>query len=43
MGDACLATPAISNGMVIVRTLHDLYGVGRQDMTTSQSTNTPEK
>jgi outer membrane protein assembly factor BamB/ankyrin repeat protein len=30
MGDACLATPAISDGMIFVRTLHDLFGIGHQ-------------
>jgi outer membrane protein assembly factor BamB len=29
MGDVCMATPAISDGMIFVRTLHALYGIGR--------------
>jgi outer membrane protein assembly factor BamB len=30
MGDACLATPAISDGMLFVRTQKQLYGIGRR-------------
>jgi outer membrane protein assembly factor BamB len=29
MGDVCMATPAISDGMIYVRTQHFLYGIGR--------------
>jgi outer membrane protein assembly factor BamB len=29
MGEPCMATPAISNGMIFVRTQHCLYGIGR--------------
>jgi outer membrane protein assembly factor BamB len=28
MGDACMATPAIADGMIFVRTQHHLYGIG---------------
>jgi outer membrane protein assembly factor BamB len=28
MGEPCMATPAISNGMIFVRTQHYLYGIG---------------
>jgi outer membrane protein assembly factor BamB len=31
MGDACLATPAISDGFLFVRTLHDLIGIARPE------------
>jgi outer membrane protein assembly factor BamB len=31
LGDACLATPAISDGMMFVRTQHHLFGIGRQE------------
>ena len=31
MGDICMATPAISDGMIFVRTQHFLYGIGRSD------------
>jgi hypothetical protein len=30
MKDPCMATPAISNGMIFIRTQHWLYGIGRQ-------------
>ena len=30
MDDVCMATPAISDGMVIYRTQHFVYGIGRQ-------------
>jgi outer membrane protein assembly factor BamB len=30
LGDVCLATPAISDGMIFVRTQHYLLGIGRQ-------------
>jgi outer membrane protein assembly factor BamB len=43
MGDACLATPAVSDGMIFVRTLHDLYGIAGQEIAESPSTRTPEK
>jgi outer membrane protein assembly factor BamB len=29
MGDVCMATPAISDGMIYVRTVHYLYGIGQ--------------
>jgi outer membrane protein assembly factor BamB/ankyrin repeat protein len=31
MGDVCMATPAISDGMLFVRSQHYLFGVGRTD------------
>lgn len=31
MADPCMATPAISDGMIIVRTQHTLYGIGRPE------------
>jgi outer membrane protein assembly factor BamB len=31
MEDACMATPAISDGMMFVRTQHFLYGIGRTE------------
>jgi outer membrane protein assembly factor BamB len=30
MGDACMASPAISDGMIFVRTQHYFFGVGRK-------------
>ena len=30
MKEPCMATPAISNGMIFIRTQHWLYGIGRQ-------------
>jgi hypothetical protein len=30
LGDACMATPAISDGMIFVRTQHYLLGLGRK-------------
>jgi hypothetical protein len=38
MGDACVATPAISDGMIFVRTLHDLVGIAREETVKSSST-----
>ena len=35
MHDICMATPAISNGMLFVRTQHFLYGIGRTDVARS--------
>jgi len=32
MHDVCMATPAISNGMLLVRTQHFLYGIGRTNV-----------
>ncbi len=32
MGDVCMATPAISGGMIIVRTQHFMFGIGRKEM-----------
>jgi outer membrane protein assembly factor BamB len=31
MGEVCMATPAIADGMLFVRTQHHLYGIGRTD------------
>jgi acylaminoacyl-peptidase len=31
LGEPCLATPAISDGMIFVRTQHHLLGIGRKD------------
>jgi outer membrane protein assembly factor BamB len=31
LGDACLATPAISDGMIFIRTQHYLLGIGRKE------------
>jgi hypothetical protein len=28
MDDACMATPAIADGMIFIRTQHTLYGIG---------------
>jgi outer membrane protein assembly factor BamB len=36
MGDVCMATPAISDGMIFVRTQHFLYGIGRSQTPTRQ-------
>jgi outer membrane protein assembly factor BamB len=33
LGDTCMATPAISDGMIFVRTQHYLLGLGRKDST----------
>ena len=33
MDDACMATPAISDGMIFVRTQHFVYGLGRTEGT----------
>jgi outer membrane protein assembly factor BamB len=33
LGDACMATPAISDGMLFVRTQHYLFGIGRKAST----------
>jgi outer membrane protein assembly factor BamB len=30
MGDTCMATPAIADGMIFVRTQHYLFGIGRR-------------
>jgi outer membrane protein assembly factor BamB len=30
VGDPCMATPAISDGMILVRSQHYLFGIGRQ-------------
>ena len=30
LNDPCMATPAISDGMIIFRTQHFLFGIGRQ-------------
>jgi outer membrane protein assembly factor BamB len=39
MGDICMATPAITDGMVFVRTQQFLYGIGRERL--SQSNKQP--
>jgi ankyrin repeat protein/outer membrane protein assembly factor BamB len=31
LGDACMATPAISDGMLFVRTQHYVFGIGRKE------------
>ena len=31
LGDSCMATPAISDGMIFFRTQHYLFGVGRKE------------
>jgi hypothetical protein len=31
MEDACMATPAISDGMLFVRTQHCVYGISRTE------------
>jgi len=35
LGEACLATPAISDGMIFIRTEHHLFGLGRKGSPTS--------
>jgi len=40
MRDVCMATPAISNGMLVVRTQHFLYGIGRTDVARSNKPQT---
>jgi outer membrane protein assembly factor BamB len=35
MNDVCMATPAISDGMIFIRTQHYLFGIGRQDASRS--------
>jgi len=30
MGDLCMATPAISDGMIFIRTQHFVFGIGKQ-------------
>jgi outer membrane protein assembly factor BamB len=37
MDDACMATPAISDGMIFVRTQHFVYGIGRTEGTINRS------
>jgi outer membrane protein assembly factor BamB len=37
MGDVCMATPAICDGMIFVRTQHHLYGIGRAAETSAAS------
>ena len=32
LGDPCMATPAISDGMIYVRTQHYLFGIGRKGL-----------
>ncbi len=39
MGEPCLATPAISDGMIFIRTIHHLYAIGH---TPSGGKDTPE-
>jgi outer membrane protein assembly factor BamB len=36
MGDVCMATPAVSDGMIFVRTQHFLYGIGRSETPSKQ-------
>jgi hypothetical protein len=31
MGDPCMATPAISDGMIFVRSQHYLFGIARKE------------
>jgi len=31
LGDPCMATPAVSDGMAFFRTRHYLYGIGRKE------------
>ncbi len=31
MGEVCMATPAIADGMIFVRTQHHLFGIGRKE------------
>jgi outer membrane protein assembly factor BamB len=38
MGEACLATPAISDGILFVRTLHDLIAIARRETAKSDRT-----
>ena len=33
LGEPCMATPAISDGMIFIRTQHYLFGVGRKSPT----------
>ncbi len=37
MGDVCMATPAICDGMIYVRTQHFVYGIGRASTKTSST------
>ena len=30
LGDPCMATPAVPDGMIFVRTQHYLFGIGRK-------------
>jgi hypothetical protein len=32
MGDVCMSTPAIADGMIFVRTQQFLYGIGRRQV-----------
>ena len=36
MDDVCMATPAISDGMIFVRTQHHLFGIGRKETASGQ-------
>jgi hypothetical protein len=38
MGEPCMATPAISDGMIFIRTQHFLYGIGRAERENRPST-----
>jgi hypothetical protein len=31
LGEPCMATPAISDGMIFIRTQHHLFGIGRKE------------
>lgn len=37
MGDVCMSTPAICDGMIFVRSVHYLYGIGRASPKTSSA------
>jgi outer membrane protein assembly factor BamB len=41
MGDVCMATPAISDGMLFIRSQHFVYGIGRQSVPKAQAPKPP--
>ena len=41
IGDVCMATPAISDGMIFIRSQHYLFGIGRQALAKSERPNQP--
>lgn len=41
LGDVCMSTPAICDGMLLVRTLHHLYGIGRPATVSSSARSEP--